>query len=494
MAQSLNNYNQLWTNNIYATNPDALKNNQSNFNDAWLRDNPGGYTAGGKLPASFVYDQIQQEKAIYDQAKSVGDTAAMDAAHKRAEAWRATAGYSGGSDGSQLIALGGAGIGSMGTHPGYTDINPYNDNGYGTSSGNGNIGSYYVYYGGNGGSSKNDAFTPYEELIQGVMSGIQDETDDITRELYQNYMKNMSTINEKMGAYGLLGSGMQESSMVDLGNVYQEYLANALAQREAQKQEVRMQVAQLLQSGAITDEQAQQLFHGINTGEFGSNREKNTASSSQPYAVVYNTPTQTQNERSQQLSPTLSDSEMYAVLKAVGIPDSVIGTYFTPNQAAPSLQDILIEQYIRDNPIPVQQSPVNTYRTGNRTAQNSASSQNSSSSTQPITRSSTTSKQNSVDNSVIKNTDFQRAMLGPIANNVTPLTIAQKLNTIENRMNVPSESERIPGHVYQTARNIARMFPTQQQQQLNQVISLRGKQGYSDQDLMNLIYLLGLDD
>lgn len=48
--------------------------------------------------------EVQQAKADYAAAQAAGDTAGMAAAHAAAEAARAAAGYSGGADGSQVIA------------------------------------------------------------------------------------------------------------------------------------------------------------------------------------------------------------------------------------------------------------------------------------------------------------------------------------------------------------------------------------------------------
>lgn len=49
---------------------------------------------------------IDQAKKEYADAQARGDKAGMDAAHKKAEAERAKAGYSGGADGSQYISIG----------------------------------------------------------------------------------------------------------------------------------------------------------------------------------------------------------------------------------------------------------------------------------------------------------------------------------------------------------------------------------------------------
>lgn len=46
------------------------------------------------------YEQIQQYKREYEEAKARGDTAAMEEAHRKAEALRARLGYSGGDDGT----------------------------------------------------------------------------------------------------------------------------------------------------------------------------------------------------------------------------------------------------------------------------------------------------------------------------------------------------------------------------------------------------------
>ena len=397
---------------------------QSGYNDADLQKYAQDqytqyYTGGGKYTAEQVYDAIQKEKDIYNAAMAAGNTAAADAAHQRAEAWRATAGYSGGSDGSEYIQLNGAGIGSMGIS---SDVNI---NGYPKSVTNNNGGGYYVYGGGGyGGTEAEKTPSAGYEAIKANAQGVNNDADDIARQLYINYMQNMGKTNEMMGLSGLQNSGMQESSLVSLGNQYQEGLYQNERARAESLQAVRTEIASMLASGQISQEEANALYAGlaggsydiaspaVNSGGYGD---------SYYYYIPY-------EQQTNDLTPTMTDAEMYNMLRGIGMTDSLIDTYFTPGQAAPTYTDI-------------------TNELARRAAEEEAA---------------------------------RRAAMYP---KTQPKTIEQMF------MSIP-EQDRLSADAYGQVQKIAQS--ANEQQRLDEVAALAATGRYTDEEIANMLYVLGL--
>ena len=319
--------------------------NRTGYNDADLAAaaSAGKYTGGGSYSAEDVYKAIQREKEIYNEAMSRGDTAAADAAHKRAEAWRATAGYSGGADGSEYIRLGGAGIGSMG----FTNNSnkTYEEKLREQQRANQN-GGYMVYY--DGVSGGEEPYTPSAgyEYLKGQAVGINNDADDLARQMYVNYMKNTNRTNELMGLAGLQGSGLQESSLIDAGNTYQEQLFRNEQARNESLQAIRTEIASMLASGQITQEEADALYAGIAGGSYDVKMPQSMGGGG-GYAVYYPGEQQTVNP----YAPTMTDAEMYQMLRSLGMGNDQIDTYFTAGQAAPTLQQIVAEREALRNPV-----------------------------------------------------------------------------------------------------------------------------------------------
>lgn len=323
---------------------------KSDYNDADLQRYANDqytqyYTGGGKYTAEQVYSGIQREKDIYNAAMAAGDTAAADAAHKRAEAWRATAGYSGGADGSEMITLNGAGMGGMGIT---SDVN---SNGYPKSVTSDPAGGYYVtmgggYVDGGYGSQQKPPSAGYEAL-KASAQGVNNDADDIARQLYINYMKNTDRTNEMMGLAGLQGSGMQESSLVNLGNTYQEGLYQNERARADSLQAVRTEIAAMLASGQISQDEANALYAGIAGGSYDVAAPEVQGGGYYEPSYTYFVP-YADAQAQDPLAPSMTDAEMYAMLNGLSLPDSLIDTYFTPGQAAPTYQQI-VDEYAQLN-------------------------------------------------------------------------------------------------------------------------------------------------
>lgn len=332
------------TANIYDTV--NTSGNRTGYNDADLAAaaSAGKYTGGGAYSAEDVYKAIQREKEIYNEAMSRGDTTAADAAHKRAEAWRATAGYSGGADGGEYIRLGGAGIGSMG----FTNNSnkTYEEKLREQQRANQN-GGYMVYYDGVTGGE--EPYTPSAgyEYLKGQAVGVNNDADDLARQMYVNYMKNTNRTNEMMGLAGLQGSGLQESSLIDAGNTYQEQLFRNEQARNESLQAIRTEIASMLASGQITQEEADALYAGIAGGSYDVKMPQSMGGGG-GYAVYYPGEQQTVNP----YAPTMTDAEMYQMLRSLGMGNDQIDTYYTPGQAAPTLQQIVAEREALRNPAP----------------------------------------------------------------------------------------------------------------------------------------------
>ena len=403
---------------------------KSDYNDADLQRYANDqytqyYTGGGKYTAEQVYSGIQREKDIYNAAMAAGDTAAADAAHKRAEAWRATAGYSGGTDGSEMITLNGAGMGGMGIT---SDVN---SNGYPKSVTNDPAGGYYVtmgggYVDGGYGSQQKTPSAGYEAL-KASAQGVNNDADDIARQLYINYMKNTDRTNEMMGLAGLQGSGMQESSLVNLGNTYQEGLYQNERARADSLQAVRSEIAAMLASGQISQDEANALYAGIAGGSYDVAAPEVQGGGYYEPSYTYFVP-YADAQAQDPLAPSMTDAEMYAMLNGLSLPDSLIDTYFTPGQAAPTYQQIVDEYAQRNAPKQVQTG-------GNRNK------------TYPI-------------------------------------------ETVDAMMQRIPQQDWLSADAYGQVSKIAQL--PNEQQRLNAVVNLAGTGRYRDEEIANMLYVLGL--
>ena len=385
------------TPNIYSSDTSG---NKSSYYDAGLaamaNDNTSKwYTGGGQYDASYVYDQIQTGKenwAKLDQqvkdlqgqlASGMGDAATINAKiaeleaaknreHQVTEAWRATAGYSGGADGSEKIVFGGAGTGSMGTTREADSLHLQN-----LARQNGDAEGYYInYYTPEVAAVSADELAqqnPYFTALKGSAQGTGKEYDDLARELYINYTKTQDGIGEQMGMAGLGGSGLTETSRVALGNQYQENLADTEAARANAINALRTEVANYLSQGAITQEQADALFAGLSGGDYTVQGEgipgqsggwssvfvpytesgdgTNTLSDIEAATEGYRQALAAQYANGQTpvyedttITPTLSDAELYYLLKSTGMNDEAINAYFTPGNTMPTLQDVQAER------------------------------------------------------------------------------------------------------------------------------------------------------
>lgn len=369
------------TPNIYSSDTSG---NKSSYYDAGLaamaNDNTSKwYTGGGQYDASYVYDQIQKEKENYAKAQQLGDVEGMNAAHQRAEAWRSTAGYSGGADGSEKIVLGGAGTGSMGTTREADSLTLQN-----LARQNGDAEGYYInYYTPEVAAVSADELAqqnPYFTALKGSAQGTGKEYDDLARELYINYTKTQDGIGEQMGMAGLGGSGLTETSRVALGNQYQENLADTEAARANAINALRTEVANYLSQGAITQEQADALFAGLSGGDYTVQGEgipgqsggwssvfvpytesgdgTNTLSDIEAATEGYRQALAAQYANGQTpvyedttITPTLSDAELYYLLKSTGMNDAAINAYYTPGNTMPTLQDVQAERTAVKTPI-----------------------------------------------------------------------------------------------------------------------------------------------
>ena len=406
--------------NVYSADTSQNKQGWYDAGLAAMANDPTStwYTGGGQYEASYVYDQIQQNKDVWHsaddqmkklQAEYANGTSSFtaeqyasemqrlqdvkDMANKSAEAWRATAGYSGGADGSEYIALGGAGIGSMGTSRVQDSNSMYSGNTGGSAEG------FYVNYytPGQEGISADELAqaNPNFVNLQGTAQGTNAGYDDLAREMYINYTKTQDGIGEMMGMSGLGGSGLTETSRVNLGNQYQEGLYQNEQARNQALNALRTQIASYLSQGAITQEQADALYAGLTTGDYtvqgegipavaeswnsvfvpyneggsGQNQLADIGAMTEAYraalAQQYANP-QTATYDGGALTPTLDEASMYYLLKSIGMNDDAINAYYTPGVKAPTLADVIAERTPQVQQ--VQQQTVQNGGGGNRVA------------------------------------------------------------------------------------------------------------------------------
>ena len=501
---------------------------KSDYNDADLQRYANDqytqyYTGGGKYTAEQVYSGIQREKDIYNAAMAAGDTAAADAAHKRAEAWRATAGYSGGADGSEMITLNGAGMGGMGIT---SDVN---SNGYPKSVTNDPAGGYYVtmgggYVGGSGSQQKTPS-AGYEEL-KASAQGVNNDADDIARQLYINYMKNTDRTNEMMGLAGLQGSGMQESSLVNLGNTYQEGLYQNERARADSLQAVRTEIAAMLASGQISQDEANALYAGIAGGSYDVAAPEVQGGGYYEPSYTYFVP-YADAQAQDPLAPSMTDAEMYAMLNGLSLPDSLIDTYFTPGQAAPTYQQIVDEYAQRNAPKQVQSGGGGNGGGGGNDNNNGGIGGNNNNVSMQLQQTPTvnttptfympTSEQEALQIAQRAAEDAKlgsQALYDSTGGRTTGADIRNRLENsgitllTENPINAYLQARRtnevVPASVLQTipaqdqlsadvygqVRRIAQL--PNEQQRLNEVVKLAGTGRYRDEEIANMLYALNL--
>lgn len=143
----------------------------------------------------------------YNESKAAGDQAGMATAHAGAEAVRAQAGYSGGSDGSDWIPAGSA----------------YGSSNYGSYTSPYTYGSYDDFYGQSGYSqsynaAKNAIDAQTEASVNALENrrrGVNDDADKLAREAYISYMQSQQKLPQQLTAAGYSG-GMADSHKIGL--------------------------------------------------------------------------------------------------------------------------------------------------------------------------------------------------------------------------------------------------------------------------------------
>jgi hypothetical protein len=221
---------------------------------------------------------------------------------------------------------------------------------------------------------------------------------------------------------------MQESSLVNLGNTYQEGLYQNERARADSLQAVRTEIAAMLASGQISQDEANALYAGIAGGSYDVAAPEVQGGGYYEPSYTYFVPyadAQTQDP----LAPSMTDAEMYAMLNGLSLPDSLIDTYFTPGQAAPTYQQIVDEYAQRNAPKQVQGGG------GNRNK------------TYPI-------------------------------------------ETVDAMMQRIPVQDQLSADAYGQVSKIAQL--PNEQQRLNAVVNLAGTGRYRDEEIANMLYVLGL--
>lgn len=208
------------------------KNNSSSSNSSKGSSggggSSGGYQSTGTHYDSYVkdqnpqqYDQIQQYKQQYDDAKARGDQAGMQEAHAAAEAIRAQNGYSGGADGSEYNTNGMGGYGEI--------ENQYNKN----------WDQIEQYLANARDESQRAQQAAVEQSVnslnaqKGAVNKAGETANAAAEKAYMQTVKPNGSLAESLAANGLLTSGLTETSQISAGNEYQ----NALNSNQTMVQE-----------------------------------------------------------------------------------------------------------------------------------------------------------------------------------------------------------------------------------------------------------------
>ena len=186
---------------------------------------------------------LAQYQSDYAKAQASGDTAAMQQAHKNAEALRAQYGYSGGSDGSDYI-----GNGYMsGSVLGKQMANQYDD-GF----------ALYKQYMEDASAQQQAAL---KAKVDSAVADLESQKYDITKQTEANnaaaekaYMQSIKpggSTAESLAANGLLTSGLTESSQISAGNTYQNALNNNATTQTESLAKIEQAITQAQLTGDI---------------------------------------------------------------------------------------------------------------------------------------------------------------------------------------------------------------------------------------------------
>ncbi len=196
-----------------------------------------GYTPAGtntdeeirnKSPESWSL--IQQAKADYDRAKAQGDAAGMQKAHQTAEDVRNMFGYSGGEDGSEYFA---------------TSVQNQSQALYNDAIAAINRAAAAQQ------AATQAAVDRYIASLSSQIPGINQNAADANAGAYRNYLRATNPFGagaQQQAVLGLQNSGFSESSLTDLGNVYQ----SVVGQNERARQDYLNQLELARQEAAFT--------------------------------------------------------------------------------------------------------------------------------------------------------------------------------------------------------------------------------------------------
>lgn len=276
----------------------------------------GSSSSSGGSSSSSSSKTIADYQADYNAAKAAGDQAGMDAAHKGAEALRATQGYSGGVDGSEYIPVKSNYANDYsGKTPNYqltqADVNSllseaaansaqwgstdeagkqqlhernrsiYGQLGYDYDAESGewspNAFSSSIQQAATLNTAEQEAKDEYAEYLAAQQDAADAATEQAIAALEsQKYDVNkagtaanqaaqdayMQTINpngslaESLASRGLLSSGLTESSQIAAGNTYQQALNQNATSVAEQLQEIELAIVEARRSGDISKAQA----------------------------------------------------------------------------------------------------------------------------------------------------------------------------------------------------------------------------------------------
>ena len=185
---------------------------------------------------------IDQAKKDYADAHAKGDKAGMAAAHERAEAERAKAGYSGGADGSKNISL--------------------NNKASGNAKGSSKSSSS------NGGKFSTTVYTPEGSAVSGYIQDGKTYLSDGTR-IGEGY-----TSVDKSGRYWTIkdGKGVEVGNLsdgVDIGRLGQSDYARTYDDLERRQQEIYDNI--LAQNQAATDASIRKSVNALENQKVGIN-------------------------------------------------------------------------------------------------------------------------------------------------------------------------------------------------------------------------------
>jgi len=223
-----------------SSNSNKSNNSSSSVTNAYTAKGTH-FDATAKNSNTDIYDKIAEQGRIYNEAKAAGNTKGMEEAHKAAEAYRASLGYSGGEDGSGFTRV-----------PIPIAEKPEVDNQ--SSLWDDYLDKVQKQY-----DSFNDSIAQKNALavqqgtarLEAQKSNINQTADNNARQAYVNMMMSKKALPQQLASQGVTG-GATETANLGLSTNYQNNVNNINQNKANAIQEIDNAIVDLKNTGDLS--------------------------------------------------------------------------------------------------------------------------------------------------------------------------------------------------------------------------------------------------